>query len=85
MQSELGELAELVQWTPDVDLTPDWVVENQDRLSEEIADVFIYLVRLADVLGLDVEEIAMRKIASNHERYPIEKSRGNAKKYTEFE
>ena len=63
---EGGELAAVLQWaTPENDISP----YLQD-LEDEIADVLIYLVRLADVLGVDLIEVAREKIARNEIRYP---------------
>jgi hypothetical protein len=49
-----------------------------------MADVLLYLVRLADVLGIDLVDAANSKIALNESKYPVEKSRGTAKKYSEL-
>jgi dCTP diphosphatase len=84
MQSELGELAEIMQWIPDTEITEKWMLENRIRLAEEIADVYIYLLRLADVTSIDLETAVNTKIALNAEKYPVHLSKGNAKKYTEF-
>ena len=85
IQAEVGELSELVQWTSDAELDGDWITRHRNRLGEEMADVLIYLVRLSDVLGVDLEAAADDKIRLNGQKYPIEHARGNAKKYTEFE
>jgi len=77
---EAGEIVEHFQW-----LTP----EEADRLSAEarcevaleIADVLIFLVELADRLGIDPLAAAERKLAINEERYPVERARGKATKY----
>ena len=58
--------------------------ETQTALSEELADVLIYLVRLADKLDVDLLEAATAKMALNVQRYPVEASRGRAVKYTEI-
>lgn len=83
---EVGELAELFQWVDDASV-PDWLSDttNIQRLSSELADVFSYLLRIADVCGIDLERALHDKIALNQDRYPEALSRGNAKKYTEFE
>lgn len=78
--AEAGELVEHFQW-----LTP----EQADRLPPEaraeveleIADVLIFLVELADRLGVDPLAAAERKLALNARKYPVEKARGNATKY----
>lgn len=78
---EVGELAETVQWLGDID--ESYFENNPEKLhaiSEEIADIFIYLLRIADVIGIDIEKVANEKIASNEVRYSLEKSKGNANK-----
>lgn len=82
---EAGELMELTQWktTEDVEDTitdPDF----RTRLGEELSDVFIYCLLIAERAGLDIVEEAHRKIDVNDAKYPVEKARGNAKKYTEL-
>mgnify|MGYP006078222371 FL=1 len=55
-----------------------------EKVKEELADVFAYAFLLADSYGLDVKEIIFDKINKNAEKYPIERSRGNARKYNEL-
>ncbi|MEC4684861.1 MAG: nucleotide pyrophosphohydrolase [Nitrospirota bacterium] len=80
--AEAAELLELFQW-----LTEEQSREIADsegdmaRVREEVADVFIYLARLADKLGIDIEEEVFKKMALNEKKYPVELSRGNAVKY----
>ena len=57
---------------------------NNDKLKEELADVFAYAFLLADKLELDVEKIVLEKINKNAEKYPIDKAKGSAKKYNEL-
>lgn len=81
---EAGELLEHFLWlTPEesASLQPDKKLVVQD----ELADVFIYLIRLSDKLGVDLYAATERKLAENERRYPVAKARGNARKYTEFE
>jgi dCTP diphosphatase len=76
---EVGELAELFQWLPADEaarLAGDEPLRT--RAGEEIADVLIYLVRLADVLGLDLAAIAQGKLARAGERFPVDDVRGEA-------
>ena len=78
---EVGELLEHVQWRTDDEIaalvrTP----EGRTAVAEELADVFIYLVRLADVVGIDLLDAASSKIAANAERYPADEVRGSAVK-----
>ena len=80
---EAAELLEHFQWLTDEQsaaLSP----ETRTRVSEEIADVLLYLIRLADHLDLDVIACATEKLRRNAEKYPVEKARGNAKKYTDL-
>lgn len=84
LMAEVGELSEVMQWTPDSELNVHWVKENSSALSEEVADVFIYLLRLADILGIDIEEAARSKIRENARKYPVDKSRGKSAKYTDL-
>ncbi len=68
---EVGELAELLQWLPADGQTA--AVRQQplnDRLGEEMADVLLYLLRLADVVGVDLVEATRVKLAANEERLP---------------
>lgn len=82
---EAGELLELAQWTKDNDLDAK-IADPQfrERLGEEIADVFIYLLLICERTGIDPIAAANRKIDINAKKYPVEKSRANAKKYTEL-
>ena len=77
---EAAELLEPFQWLgegQDRDLPP----ETRAAVEAEMADVLLYLVRLADKLGVDLEAAAHAKIARNAAKYPIEKSRGSSRKY----
>lgn len=68
---EVGEVAELLQWLPAADL--DALVREprlSARLGEELADVLLYLLRLADVAGVDLVGAARAKLQSNRDRYP---------------
>jgi NTP pyrophosphatase (non-canonical NTP hydrolase) len=57
---------------------------NVENVKSELADVLSYCLLLADKYNFSVQDIILEKLASNRERYPIDKSKGNAKKYTEF-
>ena len=80
---EAGELAEHFQWlTQDESFNlPD---DKLQDVGEELADIFVYLVRLADQLGIDLPEAVDRKIALNEAKYPPDLVRGSAKKYSEY-
>ena len=84
IQAEVGELAELVQWIPDGEIDGGWLDANRERFSEEWADVFIYLLRLAQVADIEPVSAALNKIRNNDEKYPVEKAKGTAKKYTDL-
>ena len=58
--------------------------EQKQAVPAEIADVLLYLVRLGDQLGIDPAEVARAKLIENARKYPVDKSRGNAKKYTDL-
>lgn len=80
---EAGELLELYQW---LDTQAD-VKADQDlmkKTAEELADIMIYAIRMADILDIDIQRSIKDKISQNARKYPIEKSKGSAKKYTEL-
>jgi len=76
---EVGELAELLQWLPS-DTARDRLREEplHTRASEEMADVLIYLVGLADQCGIDLGSAALTKIESSASKYPTDLNRGVA-------
>lgn len=81
LAGEVGELLAEFQWlTPDESMTVLADPEAAARVRAEIGDVMIYLTRLADVLGVDLVEVALEKLADSARRYPIEGSRGSARK-----
>jgi len=55
-----------------------------ERVRDEMADVFAYLLRLADVLGVELEDALDAKMIKNARRYPVQTARGNARKYTDL-
>ena len=80
---EAAELLEHFQWISDGG-SRKMPQDALAKVDEEMADVFLYLIRLADVLKIDLVEAADKKIEANSRKYPVEKSRGNAKKYTQL-
>lgn len=82
---ESAELLELTQWQDDaaVEARID-EPEFQACLAEECADVLIYLLLIAERAGFELEAAAKKKIEINARKYPVEKARGNARKYTEL-
>ena len=74
---EAAELNEAFLWK-------DASEVNVDKVKEELADVFNYAILIADKYDLDIKKIVIDKLRRNAEKYPIEKSFGNAKKYDEL-
>jgi NTP pyrophosphatase (non-canonical NTP hydrolase) len=84
LAGEIGELVSLFQWlTEDESRKIEKDSRKSARIREEVADVFIYLLRLADLLKINVEEIVRDKMVDNARRYPIALSKGNAIKFSE--
>ena len=80
---EAGELQEIFQWlTEQQSSTLD--VKQRQHVQEEMADVLLYLCRLADVLDIDLQEAAVAKLKRNAEKYPADQVRGKSGKYTEY-
>ena len=80
---EVAELMEHFQWLTEEEsrqLSP----EQQQAVADEIADVQMYLVRLADELGVDILAATAAKRLNNEKKYPVEKVKGSAKKYTAY-
>jgi len=77
---EAAELNELFLWKT----TEESENVDRERLKEELADVMAYALLIAGKHGFDVKEIVLDKIRKNNEKYPVEKSRGTAKKYNEL-
>jgi dCTP diphosphatase len=80
--AEAAELVEHFQWLTQAQSKA--LPEDKHDVSLELADIFIYLLRLADKLGIDLIDAAARKIELNAEKYPADSVRGSAKKYTEY-
>jgi NTP pyrophosphatase (non-canonical NTP hydrolase) len=80
---EAAELLEPFQWlTAEQSTALD--TRRRRAVADEIADVLLYLTRLADVLGIDAVAAARRKIRTNARKYPVTRARGNARKYSEL-
>jgi NTP pyrophosphatase (non-canonical NTP hydrolase) len=80
---EIAEITEHFQWLTE-EQSKNLAHDKLNEVATELADTLLYLVRLADRLDVDLLEAAYKKIELNEQKYPVEKSRGNAKKYTEF-
>ena len=79
---EAGEVLEHFQWLTEAE-SESLSAEKRREVELELADVLIYLVRLADRLGVDLMAAAARKIAINAEKYPLDQAKGSNKKFTE--
>jgi len=73
---EAAELLELFQWGEEP--------KSTEKLKEELADVLLYSLMLADKYNFNIKEIMIDKINSNEKKYPVEKAKGNSKKYNEY-
>ena len=72
---EAGELLECFQWSDDY---------NFDDVKEELADVMNYCLQMSQVLGINIIDTTNEKMDETEKKYPVEKAKGNAKKYTKF-
>lgn len=85
LAGEAAELLEIFQWLSPAE--SKGVMKNLEKakaVSHELADIFNYLLRLADVLGVDLEQAFWDKMRHNEAKYPVRLARGNAKKYHEL-
>ncbi|BBP43527.1 nucleotide pyrophosphohydrolase [Thiosulfativibrio zosterae] len=80
---EASELMEIFQWASYDDLS-NLVAEKELAISEEIADIFIYLLLIANEANIDIETAVFNKMAKNAKKYPIDKSKSCSKKYSEL-
>mmetsp|Transcript_12572 Transcript_12572/g.16265 ORF Transcript_12572/g.16265 Transcript_12572/m.16265 type:complete len:133 (+) Transcript_12572:62-460(+) len=82
---EVGELSEIFQWKNEVkEGLPSFSEEEKVHTGEELADVLLYLVRLADRCDIDLSQAVEDKFAKNVAKYPAELVKGSSKKYTEY-
>lgn len=82
LSSEVGELLDLFQWKSEKNSELDKLSEKElEYIQEELADIFLYLIRIADKLDVDLIEVAEKKIIKNGIKYPVEISKGNSTKY----
>ncbi len=83
---EAAELLELTQWKPDEAVEAAAAAEPafRARLAEECADVMIYLLLIAERAHFDLARAAAEKIERNEAKYPVDKARGNARKYSDL-
>jgi len=80
---EAAELLEHFLWI-DGPASRDLTDEQKQRVAEELADVFVFVIYLAEELGIDLFAATAEKLAANARKYPVDKARGNHKKYTDL-
>lgn len=80
---EVAELMEHFQWLSEAQ-SGNLEENDQDAVAEELADILLYLVRLADKLEVDLLDAALHKLEKNAAKYPVEQVRGSAKKYSGY-
>lgn len=81
---EVSEIAEHFQWLKE-DESRKLPAEKVAEIEEEIGDVMLFLLNLCNELGIDAVKAAEEKLEKNREKYPVEKAKGNARKYSEYE
>jgi NTP pyrophosphatase (non-canonical NTP hydrolase) len=82
---EASELLELTQWQSEAEFEAGAKSNEMHlRLKEECADVLLYLLLIAERAGIDIRAAAAEKITTNEAKYPVDRARGTAKKYTEL-
>jgi len=84
LTSEVGEIADIVRWKTDDELTTFLASDDgRTRLGEELADAFIFLVRTAQVAGINLASATLEKLTLNDVKYPVQSSKGNSRKHNE--
>lgn len=82
LSGEAGELTELFQWLSEEQASKIMDSKGQE-VGEELADIFLYLIRLSHKLEVDILKAAYEKIQKNAEKYPVDAAKGSAKKYSD--
>ena len=79
---EASELVEIFQWMTDEEIL-DKIKDNKfkESIEDEVSDIFLYLVRIAEILDIDIEKSVKNKIVKNEHKYPKNLSKDNAIKY----
>lgn len=81
---EATEVLEIFQWKQDMEAINSVSRERKDDLADELADVLIYTMLMANDLGIDLAEALQAKVEKNNANYPVDKAKGSDKKYTEL-
>lgn len=82
---ECSELVEIFQWMTEEE--SNGVIQDQitiNKVQDEVADIFLYLMRILSKTNIDLESAVKSKMKKNAEKYPVALARGNSKKYSEF-
>jgi NTP pyrophosphatase (non-canonical NTP hydrolase) len=80
---EAAELLEIFQWV-NLEESIESAEKNKEKISEEVADLLIYIFYLCNNLGIDFIDALEKKIKKNNKKYPVDKSRGKSNKYNEL-
>lgn len=80
---EAAELLEHFQWK-NLEESERYAIQAKDQIADEVADVAVYLIELCDNLGIDLEAAISAKLEKNAAKYPVNKARGSAKKYSDL-
>lgn len=83
LSAEAGELLALYLWCEDLGPQPR-IASRKPKVAEELADVTICLLNLAEAAGVDLSEAVAEKLAKNEAKYPVEQVRGRMEKYDEY-
>lgn len=81
---EAGEVVEHFQWMTEQE-SRNLSAETKEQVGQELSDTFVYLLRIAEVCGVDLIEAANKKIDLNAKKYPVEKCKGSNAKYTDYQ
>jgi len=81
---EAAELVEHFQWNTEAE-SYELSDAKREQVGHELADTFVYLLRIAQVLDIDLIEVTNKKIALNAQKYPVDKARGKNNKYTDYQ
>ena len=81
---ESSELVEIYQWISEEESNDKSNEKIMQKTKDELADILIYLIRISSKLDIDLEAAVLSKMEQNELKYPVDKSKGNSKKYTEF-
>ncbi len=80
---ESAELMEVFQWCGSSE-SVEVAKQKQQAVADEVADIAIYLIEFAEVVGIDLEKAVLDKLARNEDRYPVDKAKGSSAKWNEL-